>query len=136
MDYKGKIVFNVEHQPTYGSIDVEIDFDHTFEVKGEKVTKIEQITQMQSFWTGSESRLDENDDDVVLAFLKQLCQKCMYLAIEHNVNYKGLISLFNEGQEGYCALDGSAGIELHNSELPDFDEQDDYEVSELKNYKK
>lgn len=127
-NYKGIQKFRVEHEPTGGEIDVQIDFDFKYKLGDREVTVLECIVEMQSFFTDSEDRLEEADGDVVRAFLKQLCHKVMLMAIEYQRNASGIIRLFDDGEEGYCKMDGSNGIKLLSVDQPDFSYQNDYQI--------
>lgn len=130
MEYKGKMVFDVEHEPTSGEIRVEIDFDANIQFGDHKISQIHHISEMQSFWIGYKERLDDASGDVVKAFLIQLCKKCISLAFQHNYgsNIVGLWDLFKM-EEGYCTMNGSEGIKLIRLNGMDIDRQDEYLIT-------
>lgn len=129
MEYTGKKTFTVEHEPTQGEIKVEIDFDYFFDFGGKQTPMIDALTSINDFFTDSESRMDDADGDIVIAFLRMLCHKCLVMSIEHYKNCTGIIRLFNDGEEGYCKIDGSQGITLLELERPNFDYNFDYKVT-------
>lgn len=131
MNYTGKKVFTVEHEPTQGEIKVEIDFDFVFDFGGKQTPMIEAMTMINDFFTNSEERLDDADGNIVIAFLRMLCHKCLIMSIEHYKNCEGIIRLFNDGEEGYSKIDGSQGINLLELERPSFDYNFDYKVTEV-----
>lgn len=131
MDYTGKKSFEIEHEPTLGSIVLEVDFDYVFDFGGKKTSMIEAMTMINDFFTNSEERLDDADDDIVVAFLRMLCHKILIMSIEYNKNCEGIIRLFNEGEEGYCKIDGSQGITLKDLETPSFEDNFDFKVTQL-----
>lgn len=114
--------YSIEHTPTYASIDVIIDHSHP--------SLDEAIKVMVDFWTGSEKRLDYNDGDYLATFLKQLCAKVIGILAENNYNASGVIDHM-QGEEGWCLLDGSFGIELTYADGICFDNQDDFEIQTL-----
>lgn len=128
--YTGKKTFDVEHEPTQGAIKVEIDFDYVFDFGGKQTSMIDALKMMNEFFTDSESRLEDADGDVVIAYLKMLCHKCIGMSIEHYKNCQGIIRLFNDGEEGYSKIDGSQGIKLIDLETPNFGDNSDYKVIE------
>ena len=127
--------FRVEHNPTYGEIEVEIDLDFVVKIKNKKGEEksypiMESIKSMVDFWTGCEKRLDENDGDYLKTFLKQLCHEVMTLVSAENLSARGVIEEMKD-KEGWCPMDGSCGIKLLSVTAPDFSVQSDYEITEL-----
>lgn len=127
--------FRIEHTPTYGEIEVEINLDFVNKIKnkdGEEKSYpiMESIKSMVDFWTGSEKRLDENDGDYLQTFLKQLCHEVITLVSTDNLSAAGVIEEM-KGKEGWCPIDGSYGIKLLSVTAPDFSTQNEYEITEL-----
>ena len=133
MDYTGKKRFRVEHTPTYGEIDIEIDFDKVNDMGdfGKEVPILDSIKEMVLFFSDGESLIDDFDGDYVKAFLKNICEKILRLQIEYYVNEIGIIRLF-EKQEGYLPIDGSYGIELLSLDEINTSDYSDYEIVEVK----
>jgi hypothetical protein len=123
--------YQVEHRPTSGGIEVEIDLDFTKKINtpnGEEDYTIEKlIKDMVEFWTGWEDKLEDNTGDYLDTFLKQLCREVITITAHNNLNHLGVID-YMEGEEGWCRLDGSCGIKLINVWDSDFTTQDDYEI--------
>lgn len=119
--------FLVDHRPTMGDITVSIDFNY----KNGKNDINDCIKSMVDFWTGSDDRLDDNDNDYLNTFLKQLCEKCMCVMADNNLSTRGLVAEFDD-LEGWCKMDGSNGIEITDCTKPDFETQDDYDITSLK----
>ena len=126
--------FRVEHTPTYGEIVVEIDLDFVNKIKNETAEEDYPITkgieEMVNFWTGSESRLEDNEGNYLNTFLKQLCNEVIGLLASKNLSTYGVIEEM-KGEEGWCPLDGTWGIKLIDVSSPDFKTQDDYDITVL-----
>lgn len=129
-NYGGIQKFRVEHEPTGGEIVVEIDFNYTEKYREKIITQLEQIEELQSFWYGSKEKLSDEKGDYVKAFLKQLCQECLAIALEGNWNSDGVRDKF-VNKEGYCRLDGSAGIKLLSITLMELADYEQYNISAL-----
>lgn len=121
-------VFDVDHEPTGGMIRVEID-DTVIYDAGDygKKTVDDAMREMVLFWSDSKRRLRDNNDNVLDAFLKMLCQIALVIAQDRNYNHEGVIKAL-KGEEGWYPLDGSAGIKLIKVELMELDEQKDYTI--------
>ncbi len=83
---------------------------------------------MVDFWTGSKSKLIDNDDNYTRTFLKMLCEECICLGAGKNFSLYGIISEFKDN-EGWCKMDGSTGIEITYFVSPEFDDQDSYTIN-------
>jgi hypothetical protein len=123
--YKGKKQFKVEHSPTWAEIEVEIDFD----VELEDTTVYESIRAQVEFWTDWEFDIMADENDYVKAYLKNLLRACIVILTERDFNLNGLIGAF-KNKEGWATMDGSMGIKLLSSSDPNFDDLDDYEITE------
>jgi hypothetical protein len=88
------------------------------------------IKKMVDFWHGSNERLQNNDNEYLATFLKQLCELCLKIQIEYNYDTVGIVEKF-VFLEGYCPMDGSDGIRITDVSPADFDEQEDYVIHEL-----
>lgn len=128
-EYLGKKTFTVEHYPTCGSIEIEIDFDFKHKWNEVETSQIDAIHTMNNFFTGSEDRLNEADGDVVVAFLKMITKKILMMSIEFYCNAYGIVLQFDKGEEGYIKLDGSQGMKLIDLDIPDFDCENDYGIT-------
>lgn len=118
--------FKIEHEPTCGEIEVEIDFG----VKINDFSVKELIKAVVDFWTGSKERLSDNDDDYLITFLKRLCEEVMRISADKNLNTQEIIEEFKY-LEGWMLIDGSYGIKLKSFIEPDFKYQNDYIITEL-----
>lgn len=123
-------IYQVEHEPTGGSITVEINYDHVSVWGDEKVAPHGMIKKMVDFWHGSKERLQNNDNEYLATFLKQLCELCLKIQIEYNYDTVGIVEKF-AALEGYCSMDGSDGIRITDVSPADFDEQEEYIIHEL-----
>lgn len=123
--------FSVIHEPTGGQLTVEIDFSFKAKLGEKELTINDFIKSMVEFWTDSEDRLSFNKESYLRTFLKQLCQKSLELANQYNKNTNGVIRLFEE-EEGYCLMDGSAGIKIIEVSQMELDIQNDYEIKVAK----
>ena len=122
--------YMVEHAPTGGSITVEIDFDFVRKMdETESWDMNRMIREMVEFWHGCEERLAENNGDYVKTYLIQLCSSCIELY--DSLGVKKLIQEVNDS-EGYFKVDGSDGIKLIEFNEPEFDNQEDFEITEMK----
>lgn len=122
--------FNIEHEPTGGEITVEIDFGFSRQF-GEKTETVNDfIKEMVTFWSGWESRVEENEGSLLLTFLKQLCKQSVFLEFEGNWNTDGVIEKFYT-LEGWYPMDGSYGIKLLNVSGMEIWEQEDYSIHEI-----
>lgn len=130
MDYKGKKIYVVRHEPTFGEVSVEIDFDKTNTMSNNEVPMLVTIQAMVLFWTDGEELIDYFGGDYVKAFLKKLCQKCLALELEYYRNTEGIIDLFFK-EEGYIPMDGSMGIRLVSVSGMELSEAEDYDIKEL-----
>jgi hypothetical protein len=126
--------YKVEHTPTYGEVEVEIDFDFVSRIKNETGEEdypvMLCIQEMVNFWSGSEQRLDENEGDYVKTFLKQLCREVISITASRNLSTYGVIEQM-KGEEGWCPLDGSCGIKLVSQSEPELYDQEDFEITEV-----
>ena len=121
--------YEIQHYPTYGSITVKIDFDYKSKYGEEVVTMEDSIKGMVNFWTGSEQRIEENDGNILNAFLKSLCQKSISILADTNLSTYGLVHEFDD-LEGWCKMDGSSGIEIIDCDEPYLSDQDEYGITE------
>ena len=128
--YQGKKMFVVRHEPTFGEITVEIDFDKTNTMSNNEVPMLVTIQAMVLFWTNGEELIEYYGGDVVKAFLKNLCHRCLCLQLEYYRNTIGIIELF-KNQEGYVPMDGSMGIRLVSVSEMELLESEDYDITEL-----
>jgi len=128
-NYEGIQKFRIEHTPTSGEIEVEIDFNYTDTYNGKVNTQLDQIKELQSFWHGSDEQLKEENGDYVAAFLKNLCRECLAVALEGNWNCDGVIDQF-KNKEGFCRLDGKYGMKLLSLDLMVLDDFEEYNISE------
>jgi hypothetical protein len=126
----GKKIYDVIHDATGGEIRVQIDFDFVWHYGDRKMTMKDSIIEMVGFWSGSENRLEGNDNNYLNAFLKQLCQEVLVVSLYGNWNKKGVIDIF-KNKEGWMGIDGSYGILLLDSSMMNLDNQDDYSIKEL-----
>lgn len=115
MEYKGKMIFDVEHDSTYADIRVIIDFDKTFKYnpEGETFTTMESIKDMVQFWANWQEDLKECDNDYVRCFLFSLAKQAFRVGLYHDWNEQGIIDHFAEA-EGWSNMDGSHGIEIYS----------------------
>jgi len=123
--------YRVEHTPTFASIEVSIDYDYSYKFGDRIVTMEESIKEQAMFWHGSNRRLKDNSGSYLKTFLKHLCETIMIASAANNLNEFGIIDVFN-AKEGWCGLDGSRGIKLLSLEPMEIDNQEDYEIDELK----
>lgn len=120
----------VEHAPTGARIKVEIDFDFVRKMdETESWDMNRMIREMVEFWVGGEDRVVENNGDYVKTYLIQLCSLCIELY--DSLGVKKLIQEVNDS-EGYFNVDGSDGIKLIEFNEPEFDNQEDFEITEMK----
>ena len=124
--------YAIQHESTWARIVVEVDleFEYVINGAGEKYKTEMAIKDMVDFWTGSEERLADNDEDYLRTFLKQLCEHVMRMLATSNWNEKGVIDAMMD-EEGWCPMDGSCGIKIVSVSEMEFN-QDDFEISELK----
>lgn len=124
--------FRIEHLPTFGEIEVEIDFGFSKKNKNNEFITVEHfMKEMVDFWTGSQVRLDENEGNYQNAFLKQLCSEVIILSASKNLSVSGIIDEIND-KEGWYPIDGSCGIKLLSVIRANLGNQDDYEINEFK----
>ncbi|WP_432328877.1 DUF2528 family protein [Mucilaginibacter sp. P25] len=115
-----KKMYEIEYGPTWWECTVVVD--HTPEVDN-------AIREMVEFWGGWENLLKENKGDYTKTFLKGLARDINYIQAEYDYNLTGVIQEYAEGREGWCKMDGSAGIEI--TAIDDFDfSYDQYVVSD------
>lgn len=92
----------------------------------------QHLTEINSFWSDADVRLDHADGSVELAVVKRLAGVCFYILMDHGLNTQGLIWKFDwdygRGVEGWPKMDGSSGILICDSEVPLIDD-DDIEIS-------
>lgn len=120
----------VEHAPTFASIKVEIDFDFVRKMDNNESWDMNRmIREMVDFWHGGEERVAENNGDYVYTYLIQLCQLCIELY--DSFGLEKLIQEVNDS-EGYFRVDGSEGIKLTEFCEPQFESQEDFEITEMK----
>lgn len=129
-EYQGKKIFVVRHEPTFGEISVEIDFDKTNTMSNNEVPMLVTIQAMVLFWTNGEELIENYGGDVVKAFLQNLCHRCLCLELEYYRNTIGIIELF-KNQEGYIPMDGSMGIRLVSVSGMELTQEEDYDINEL-----
>lgn len=119
LETTGTREFTVSHEPTEASITVRINFDHTWKYGEETLTVMEAFKGVNEFWSDSESRLSDFDDDIVKCFLYLLCDKVMKLDPYGSRSVKGIIADM-KNEEGFPPLDGSIGITLLNVDAPEY----------------
>lgn len=122
-------IYEVEHTQANGAITVEIDFDYQFSFGDKPQTVTGIIKEMVEFWSGSENRLKENNNDYLKTFLKYLCQTALSIQMEKNYNLSGVLDVF-ENLEGWCEMNGDCGIKITYLEQIDLSLQEDYEITE------
>jgi hypothetical protein len=124
-DYEGKQKFKIEHDLLCWEAQIEIDFDFPDVMK--------EIKEMVEFWSNWEDRLEDNGDDYVETFLKQLGLKLLGMRNEYG-SLQNVIEQFNwdgvHGEEGYCPMDGSKGIKIIDLDRLEFD-YDDFDISSI-----
>ncbi len=120
----------VEHEPTCGEIRIEIDFDFVNHYGDKAFTMDEWLKELVEFWSGADFRLKENNDNYLHTFLKYLCPEVLSVQIEFNRGVSAVIKQF-ENREGWCALDGSAGIKLTSVDGMEFSDQEAFRITEL-----
>jgi hypothetical protein len=114
-----KKMYDIEYGPTWWECTVVVD--HTPEVDN-------AINSMVEFWVGHEDRLSANEGDYTKTFLQQLGREINYIQAEQHVNLTGVLKAF-DNREGWCKMDGSAGIEIIAAEDFSF-EHNQYVVME------
>lgn len=123
-------IYIVEHEPTGGSITVEIDFDHVSVIAGEERAPHGLIKDMVDFWMNSETRLNQNSGVYFPTFLKMLCQECLEIYNSMPCSVNKLVEQFNN-REGYCRMDGSRGFKITAIEGMDVYTQEHYSIKEF-----
>ncbi len=78
------------------------------EIDGSKDT-IRVMEDQLLFWMGGQERIDDEDGDIVRAYLKMLCTKLLLLSMDWNID--GINHALKES-EGWALLDGSFGVKL------------------------
>jgi hypothetical protein len=71
----------------------------------------EPIKEMVEFWGGWERKLESNEGNYTLTFLKMLSMKIILLGLYQNLNLFGIKEEF-KGLEGWAPMDGSQGITI------------------------
>lgn len=90
----------------------------------------EDLFQINNFFSESYERLQDSDGNILHTVLKMLACQCFLLAVQHDYNVRGIVSLFDwdnkfgGGQEGWPKMDGSAGIELIACDILRFEDSD------------
>ena len=95
----------------------------------------EKFHEINSFWSGDDDRLEEEDGNVVYAVLKLLAKYCFALQVSRGLNQYGLVNHFDYeksgGVEGWPKMDGSAGILILRVGTPEFEIDDEVKVVSL-----
>lgn len=91
------------------------DCSVTFEVDMD-VLKQEELKEMHEFWSGHEHKLREFKGDMLHAVLANAAYVVINTQFNYGYSLTGVIEEFDwkdgNGIEGYCAMDGSAGIKI------------------------
>lgn len=85
-------------------LDLVVEIDHDL------VTDV-LLHSINSFWSGAAGRLNDAEDNVLMAVLKMLGQQCWELMVAHEFNTYGLIQEFSQ-REGWPTMDGAYGIKI------------------------
>ena len=109
---------------------VEIDFDKTFEMGNEVISTEMAIKMMVEFWSGWQWKLKDNHNDYTLLFLKNLTAEIIGEIAENNYNLQGVLSHFRNA-EGWCRMDGSAGITILDVDEFRWSDNFDFDVEEV-----
>ncbi|UUE75516.1 DUF2528 family protein [Pectobacterium aroidearum] len=82
----------------FGELDLVVEVDHD-------VVTNDTLTEINTFWSDADERLDDADGNVLVAVLKMLGQQCWELMIAHNFNTYGLIQEFRDREGGHAWTD-------------------------------
>lgn len=109
------------------TVDYDWKADVTFIIDDEKFTE-EVAKDINSFWSGADYRLSEDDGTAFGGVIKMLSGILLSMATERGLSVHGLINEFDwdkdNGVEGWPNLDGSYGIKLHDIDQFEFNADD------------
>lgn len=94
-------------------------------------TTLHAMEDMVKFWHGGESRLNDNDGDVIKTFLQQLGREIYIIVSSQDLNYVGVMDQLKK-MEGWYAVDHQYGITITDVDVLVFDHKD-FEVEEIEN---
>ncbi|MBE5226733.1 DUF2528 family protein [Pectobacterium sp. A535-S3-A17] len=107
----------------FNTLDLIVEIDHDM-VTTEQLTKINQLSDDADY------RLIDAEGNVLFAVLKLLGQRCWQLMIGYEYSADGLISHFNDNDDGWPLMDGSSGFRIIECDYLEF-EACDISVSDV-----
>lgn len=104
------------------------DFEVVVEIDHDKVTD-ELLTEINTFWSGDEERLDKADGNVLHAVLGMLYRRVWWALAEMGgyAHIETMVDHFKRHMEGWPLMDGSAGIRFISFDEIEFDHSVDIE---------
>ncbi|PVY74763.1 DUF2528 family protein [Pectobacterium versatile] len=100
----------------FGELDLVVEVDHDL------VTD-DTLTEINTFWGDSSSRLRDADGNVLIAVLKMLGRRCFQLTTAYGYSVQELVREF-ETIEGWPFMDGSEGFKIIDCDELAFDKSD------------
>jgi hypothetical protein len=111
-----------------------LDYDWKAEVDVEindELCTDKQLTEINTFWGGSEDRLSEANGNLLNAVLVLLARTALYVQFEGDYNLHGVVEAFDwdaefgeRGIEGWPKMDGTHGIKITGISGFSFDPSD------------
>lgn len=98
---------------TFGGDEVRIAIDTN------KISE-KTIKELNDFWAASEDRVLEARGDITRAYVKFLAEHALGVASSNLYNHYGVMRWYDDA-EGFCKMDGSAGILIHYCSVMEYD---------------
>ena len=117
------IIMKTKYKINYDwKVDVIIEID-------DEIMTNKALTEINTFWSNHDRRLNDADGIVLNAVLKLLTGVVLSLKVEYGYNTTGIVSLFDWNEnggsiEGWPEMNGSKGIEIIRVDDFEFDPDD------------